>query len=161
MSRTKIIGTLLGMTLLLANAPLANAFTGRHLINAAGAIRESTAAETGTISLSGMIDFDKSGGASAVDITIDLIDSGGDTINCVLSTPADVAYTLSKEGIGTLTLAVGSGDTCTTGNTGKSIGFNFVVLTNTGRITATSIDLVDNMSDVVDLTTLTGAILTQ
>jgi hypothetical protein len=161
MSRTMSIGMLLGMTLLLANAPLANAFTGRRLINAAGAIRESAATETGTISLSGMIDFDKSGGASAVDITIDLIDSGGDSISCVLSTPADVAYTLSKEGIGTLTLTVGSGDTCTTGNVGKSIGFNFVVLTNTGRITATSIDLIDNMSDVVDLTTLSGAILTQ
>jgi len=161
MSRQKTIAMLLGTTLLLANAPLAHAFTGRHLISAAGAVRESIAAETGTISLSGMIDFNRTGGATAVDITIDLIDSGGDNISCVLSTPADVAYTLSKAGIGTLTLTVGSTDTCTTGNTGKSIGFNFVVLTNTGRITATSIDLVDNMGDVVDLTTLSGAILTQ
>jgi hypothetical protein len=58
-------------------------------------------------------------------------------------------------------LTVGSTDTCTTGNTGKAIGFNFVVLTNTGRITATTIDLVDSMGDVVDLTTLSGTILTQ
>ena len=101
---------------------------GRHLISAAGAIRESAATETATISLSGMIDFDKSGGASAVDITIDLIDSGGDSISCVLSAPADVAYTLSKEGMGTLTLTVASGDMCRTGNTSKSIGFNFVYL---------------------------------
>jgi hypothetical protein len=147
--------------MLLANVTVASAFSGRHLISAAGAIRESVASETGTISLSGMIDFDRTGGATAVDITIDLIDSGGDTISCVLSTPADVAYMLSKEGIGTLTLTVGSTDTCTTGNTGKAIGFNFVVLTNTGRITATTIDLVDSMGDVVDLTTLSGTILTQ
>jgi hypothetical protein len=108
-----------------------------------------------------MIDFNKSNGASAVEITIVLVDSGGDNINCVLSTPADVAYTLSKEGIGTLTLTIGSGDTCTAGNTGKAITFNFVVGSNTGRITATSIDLVDSMSDLVDLTTASGSVLTQ
>ncbi len=161
MSRQTVAAGMLGMMMLLANVPLANAFSGRRLISAAGAIRESAATETGTISLSGMIDFDRTGGATAVDITIDLIDSGGDSISCVLSTPSDVAYTLSKEGIGTLTLTVGSADTCTTGNTGKAIVFNFVTLTSTGRITATSIDLVDNMGDVVDLTTLSGAILAQ
>jgi hypothetical protein len=147
--------------LLLANAPAAHAFTGRHLINAEGAVRETAASESGTIALSGMIDFDKTGGASAVDLTIALVDTGGDNISCVLSTPADVAYTLSKEGIGTLTLTVGSADVCTSGNTGNQIVFNFVVLTNTGRVTATSIDLVDSMGDLVDLTTLSGAILTQ
>ncbi|HLX38085.1 MAG TPA: hypothetical protein VKR29_09800 [Candidatus Binataceae bacterium] len=161
MSGRTVLAGILGATLIIASAPFANAFTGRHLISAEGAIRESTESETGTIGLSGLIDFDTKGGASAVDITIALVDSGGDTISCVLSTPADVAYTLSKEGIGTLTLTVASGDTCTTGNTGNSITFNFAVLGNTGRVTATSIDLVDSMGDVVDLTTLTGAVLAQ
>jgi hypothetical protein len=161
MTRQLVTAAVAGAALLLANVPVANAFTGRHLISAAGAIRETTAAESGTISLSGLIDFNKSNGASAVDVTIDLVDSGGDNIACVLSTPADVAYTLSKEGIGTLTLTVGSADTCTAGNTGKAIVFNFVVLSNTGRITATSINLVDSMSDLVDLTTASGSILTQ
>jgi len=150
------------MTMLLANVAVANAFSGRRLISAAGAVRESGPSESGTLSLSGMIDFNKSGGASAVQITIDMIDSGGDNIACVLTTPGDVAYTLSKEGIGMLTLTVGAGDTtCTAGNTGKSIVFNFVTLTTTGRITATSIDLVDSMSDVVDSTTATGSVLAQ
>src|SRR5579871_2477984 len=90
---------ILGTMLLLANAPAAHAFTGRHLISAQGAVRETAASETGTIALSGMIDFNKSGGASTVDVTIALLDSGGDNISCVLSTPADVAYTLSKDGI--------------------------------------------------------------
>jgi hypothetical protein len=162
MSHQKTIGMLLGMTFLLTNAPLAHAFTGRHLISAAGAIRESVAAETGTISLSGMIDFNRTGGATAVDITIDLIDSGGDAINCVLSTPADVAYTLSKEGIGTLTLTQGASDVCSAGGmAADSIVFNFVVLTETGRISAKSINLHDNMGDVVDLTTASGSILVQ
>jgi hypothetical protein len=152
---------ILGTMLLLANVPAANAFTGRHLISAEGAVRETAASESGTIALSGMIDFDKTGGASAVDITIALVDTGGDNISCVLSTPADVGYTLSKEGIGTLTLTVGSANVCTSGNTGNKIVFNFVVLTNTGRVTATSIDLVDSMGDLVDLTTISGSILTQ
>jgi|SRR5271163_1131653 len=107
------------------------------------------------------LDFDKSGGASAVNITIAMIDTGGDTISCVLATPGDVAYSLNKEGVGTLTLTVGAGDACTTGNAGKSILFNFAVLTNTGRITATSINLLNNMGDVVSFTTATGAVLTQ
>jgi hypothetical protein len=161
MTRRIVAAGMIATMLFLARVPSANAFSGRHLISAAGAVRESAASESGTLSLSGMIDFNKTGGASAVQITIDMIDSGGDNISCVLATPGDVAYTLSKEGIGTLTLTVGTGDTCTAGNTGKKIVFNFVVLTNTGRITATSIDLVDNMSDVVDSTTATGAILTQ
>ena len=161
MIRQTVAAAIMGAALLVANVPVANAFSGRHLISAAGAVRETSASETGTISLSGLIDFNRTGGASAVQITIDLIDSGGDNIACVLSTPSDVAYTLSKEGIGTLTLTVGSADTCTAGNTGNAIVFNFVVLSNTGRITATSIDLVDSMSDVVDLTTATGSILTQ
>src|SRR5580704_6123898 len=151
---------LLGMMLLFASVSAAHAFLGRHLVSAQGAVHETVANESGTIALSGMIDFNKSNGASAVEITIVLVDSGGDNINCVLSTPADVAYSLSKEGIGTLTLTVGSGDTCTAGNTGKAITFNFVVGSNTGRITATSIDLVDSMSDVVDLTTASGSVLT-
>lgn len=160
MIRQTLAAAILGTMLLFTNASVASAFSGRHLINAAGAIHETAASETGTISLSGLIDFDKSGGASSVDVTIALVDSGGDSISCVLSTSADVTYSLTK-GIGTLTLTVGENDTCTTGNTGKAIVFNFVVLSNTGRITATSINLVDDMSDVVDLTTATGSILTQ
>ncbi len=161
MRRRMVTAGIVGTMLLLMNVTAANAFTGRHLVSAAGVVRESAATESGTIAMSGMIDFTKSGGASAVDITIAMIDSGGDSISCVLSTPTDVAYTLAKDGVGTLTLTVASGDACTTGNTGKSIVFNFVVLTNTGRITATSINLVDTMSDVVDFTTATGAVLTQ
>jgi hypothetical protein len=160
MIRQIVAATLMGAMLVVTNAPVANAFSGRHLISAVGAVHETVAAESGTISLSGLIDFNKSNGASAVDVTIDLVDSGGDSIACVLSTPSDVTYSLSK-GMGTLTLTVGSSDVCTTGNTGKTIVFNFVVLSNTGRITATSINLVDDMSDVVDLTTATGSILTQ
>jgi len=131
--------------LLLANVAVANAFGGRHLIDAAGAIHETVAGETGTIALSGLIAFNRSGGATAVQVTIAMVDSGGDNISCVLSTPGDVAYTLSKARIGTLTLTVGANDVCTAGNTGNSIVFNFVVLASTGRITATSINLVDNM----------------
>ena len=160
MTRRTVAAGIVGAVLLLSNVTAANAFSGRHLITAAGAVHETAVSETGTIALSGLIDFTKTG-ASAVQISIAMVDSGGDSISCVLSTPADVTYTLSKEGIGTLTLTVGSGDTCTTGNTGKSIVFNFVVLSNTGRVTATSINLVDSMSDLVNLTTATGTVLTQ
>lgn len=162
MARRTVTAGIVGAMLLLANVPLANAFSGRHLISAAGAIRETAATETGTIALSGMIDFNKSGGASAVEVTIALIDSGGDNVSCILSSPADVAYTLSKEGIGTLTLTQAATDVCAAGgSSGDSIKFNFVVISNTGRITATSINLHDNMSDVVNLTTASGSILTQ
>lgn len=159
MTRRMVTAGIIGAILLLANVSAANAFSGKRLISAAGAVHETAAKEDGSISLSGFIDFTKSG-ASAVHITIALVDTGGDSISCVLSSPADVSYTLADD-IGTLTLTVGSTDACTTGNVKNSIVFNFAVLSTTGRITATSINLVDNMGDLVDLTTATGAILTQ
>lgn len=76
MARRIAAAGMIGTLLLMAKVPVANAFTGRHLISAAGAIRETAASET-------------------------------------------------------------------------------------GRITATSINLHDNMGDVVDLTTASGSILTQ
>jgi len=162
MTRPILAAGILGTLLRLANVSDANAFSGRRLINAAGGIHE-TVGETGSIGLSGMIDFNKKGGADAVNVTIALEDSGGDSINCVLSTPADVSYTLGDE-VGTLTLTVGAADVCTAGNTDDRITFNLVLLSssgNAGRITATFINLHDSANDVVDLTSATGAISTQ
>ncbi len=107
MSRRSVVAGMIGTMMLLANVTVANAFTGRHLISAAGEVRESAATESGTLAMSGMIDFNRSGGATAVNLTLAMIDTGGDNISCVLSTPGDVAYSLNKEGIGTLTLTVG------------------------------------------------------
>lgn len=161
MTRRMIGAGIFGALLLLVRVPAARAFSGDHLINVAGAVHETAAKEDGSISLSGSINFNKKGGsASSVFITIALVDTGGDSIQCVLKTASDVSYTLT-DGVGTLTLTVGSGDTCTAGNVGNKIVFNFAALANTGRVTATSINLVDNMGDLVDLTTATGAILTQ
>ena len=163
MTRSILAAGFVGTLLLLANVSDANAFSGRRLINAAGGVHETAAAETGSIGLSGMIDFDNKEGATAVHVTIALEDTGGDSINCVLSIPADVSYTLTGE-TGTLTLTVGAADACTAGNVGDSIKFNLVLLSasgNAGRITATSINLHDNMGDLVDLTSATGAISNQ
>ena len=160
MNRRIVAGSLLAALLLVAKTPAANAFSGKHLINAAGAVHETAAKEDGSIALSGLVDFNKLGGATAVHITIALLDTGGDSISCVLSNPGDAAYTL-VDNVGTLTLKVGTGDVCTTGNLGNTIVFNMALLSNTGRITATSINLIDSGGDAVDLTTADGAILTQ
>ena len=160
MNRRIVAAGFLATVLMIAKIPAANAFSGKHLINAAGAVHETAAKEDGSIALSGVVDFNKSGGATAVHVTIALVDTGGDSISCVLSNPSDVAYTLA-DNVGTLTLKVGSGDVCTTGNLGNTIVFNMALLSNTGRITATSINLMDSGGDAVDLTTADGAILTQ
>ena len=160
MNRRIVAAGFLATLLLVTKIPAADAFSGKRLINAAGAVHETAAKEEGSIALSGAIDFNKSGGATAVHITIALVDTGGDSISCVLSNPSDVTYTLA-DNVGTLTLKVGAGDVCTTGNLGNTIVFNMALLSNTGRITATSINLTDSGGDAVDLTTADGAILTQ
>jgi len=160
MNRRIVAAGFLATLLLVTKIPAANAFSGKHLINAAGAVHETVAKEDGSIALSGVVDFNKSGGATAVHITIALVDTGGDSISCVLSNPGDVTYTLA-DNVGTLILKVGTGDVCTTGNLGNTVVFNLALLSNTGRITATSINLTDSGGDAVDLTTADGAILTQ
>jgi len=162
MTKPIVAAVIIGAGLLLANASSANAFQGRRLINAAGGVHESASQENGSIALSGIINFNRSGGADAVQVTITLEDSGGDSIHCVLSTASDVSYALN-DGAGTLTLKVDPTDACTAGNSGDLIIFNFVTLTNSvtaGRITATSINLHDSGGDLVDLTTASGAIST-
>jgi len=177
---------LLGLALVMVGTANASGFSpliGTRLISAEGGTADN-AGELGTFGLSGLINFNNSGGASWLNVTLTYQDSyfaansAEDGFYCVLSTPSDVAYTLNTNGVGTLTLTVHGSDvsgtdTCTQtfnggdlqerhSNSNNSIVFNLYVLgsliATDARITATTSNLVDYSYDTIQTTTLTGSI---
>jgi hypothetical protein len=138
--------------------------------------------QPGSIGVAGLIDFNNSGGANSVNVTVSFEDnfvietteftpgpvSG---LSCVLTDPADVKYSLSN-GVGTLTLSVASDDSCTRTTDGTqlpanvgtaSITFNLYVAARplfqvNGRIEAVGITFFDALGNSVVGTSLTGSI---
>lgn len=131
---------------------------GPHLISGHGGGTD-TRGETGDVGLAGLIKFNKSGGADAVDITLGWQDNddANDGFTCHLTNPSDLGYTLSN-GVGTLTLTVSASDSCHQ-TTNPSIAVNKIVfslyvlkresLPPEARIASTACSLVDSDGDVV------------
>lgn len=97
----------------------------------------------GLISLNPMTKKEKTGTAKSLDLTLTYYDPGYDNVVCHLTDPSDVSYTLDK-GVGTLTLTVGSNDTCNLGNNHNSLSFDLYVAGASGRIVSTGANLLSS-----------------
>jgi len=103
----------------------------------------------GLISLNPMTKKEKTGTAKSLDLTLTYYVPGYDNVVCHLTDPSDVSYTLDK-GVGTLTLTVGSNDTCNLGNNHNSLSFDLYVAGASGRIVSTGANLLSLTGAPID-----------
>jgi len=178
---TQRVALLMGLVVaaLVIAAGNARALSGPEVLAAFGAISDSNGGNTltthdqGGLALAGRITFTPGGGASAVNITLGYTDNdcctlfpAHDGITCSLTTPSDVAYTLTN-GVGTLTLTVAATDTCvqtvagtSVANTGKKIAFNMYKAAGAIALSATSMDLIDGAGHTIGSLAVSGSLST-
>jgi hypothetical protein len=135
--------------------------SGQMLLNGTGQTMDSDG-DFGHESLAGSMKLTgKSGGASALDVTLVYSDNNlpADAETCHLTDPADVAYSFSqKDKMGTLVLTFGANDTCYSTlngsgspvtNTGNSLTFNLYQGNGGLVLVSTNSTVVDGSGDTI------------
>lgn len=128
--------------------------TGVRFVSGEGGAVESDDRFVGHIALAGLIALSPmkkkvtTGTAKSLDLTLTYEDTDSTNQSCHLTDPNDVSYTLNK-GVGTLTLTVGTHDTCTVANSGKSLNFDLYAAGASGRLVSTGGTLVDASGDTI------------
>lgn len=131
--------------------------TGKRLAAGGGGAVENNldaASNVGYMAMAGRMSLkrqkpsDLSETAKALDLTLTFENTDSTNFSCHFTDPSDVSYTL-KKGIGTLTLTVGSNDTCGVPNAGNSISFNLYAAGAKGRLVSTGSTLVDSNNDTI------------
>jgi hypothetical protein len=129
---------------------------------------------TGSLTLTGIIEFNGDGGAKFVAITLfylGLIDSGN-SILCKLNSPADVTNEFDeKSGVGTFKVTIGKNDACIEADSGKpatnfgdehfydrGITFDLYHVAGSSRLVSTESGILDNGGNVINLVNLQGSL---
>jgi hypothetical protein len=146
----------------------ASKILGSSLISVLGGATDNFG-DNGSLGLAGTINFNGSGGANSLNITVsyqdDNTEPSPDIFICTLTNPSDVSYTLSN-GVGTLTISINPSDSCVYPtahalNATGSITFKlYSVATLFGpftRITNAGASFVDSENDVI-YTNATGGL---
>ncbi len=134
--------------------------SGQMLLNGTGQTID-TDGDFGHESLAGNMNLTRKGGASALDVTLVYSDNDvpGDAETCQFTDPTDVSYSFSnKNKMGTLTLTVGTNDTCystlngtgtTVNNSGNSLTFNLYQGNGGLVLVSTNSTLIDGNSHTI------------
>jgi len=163
----------------LAGPASAASLNGRKFLQAQGATVFSSGKagvpdNPGSLTLTGLIEFNGNGGAKFVAITLNYLATNDFTsgVLCKLNTPADVEDSFDeKTGVGTLKVSIGKNDACfelDSGSpavpfgsdqfSGRGVTFDLYHGAGASTIVSTASSILDNSGNTVNVANVTGSL---
>lgn len=163
----------------LAKPAFAASLNGRKFLQAQGATVFSSGKvgvpdNPGSLTLTGLIEFNGNGGAKFVAITLNYLAANDFTggVLCKLNTPADVEDSFDeKTGVGTLKVTIGKNDACfelDSGSpavpfqgeqfSGRGVTFDLYHGAGASTIVSTACSILDNSGNTINVANVTGSL---
>ena len=173
------VAAALGACAGLSKPAFAASLSGRKFLQAQGATVFSSGKvdvpdNAGSLSLTGLIEFNGNGGAKFVAITLNYSATNDFTsgVLCKLNTPADVENSFDeKTGVGTFKVTIGKNDACFELNTGatavpfpneqfsgRGVTFDLYHGGGASTIVSTASSILDNSGNTVNVANVTGSL---